>query len=190
MSFLYAPSDALSVADPESNQIDVWKIAAEHRQFSEATFSSSITESPVVVRTSGNLAPLAVNVSLPNITATPGLVVVPITVDDLTGQGIISWDMQITFDPTVVTPASTAYDTAGTLSSSTFVTPNTSFSGHLILGGFQTSVFSGSGTLIYLRFNVVGSQGQSTGLTFQNYTDPNSGFHYGFRFNEECRHLP
>ena len=136
---------------------------------------------PVVNETS---APLDIAVSLPNVSGTPGVISVPITVGDLTGQSIFSYDLQVTHDATIVTPASPAYDTAGTLSASTAITVNTTNSGHLILGGFQGMAFSGSGTLIYLRFNIIGTTGQVSPLTFQNYTDPASNPHPGFRFNE------
>ena len=43
---------------------------------------------------------------------------------------------------------------------------------------------NGSGTLINLRFDVVGSPGQSTTLVFTDFTDPSSIFHPGFTFNE------
>src|ERR1043166_3415099 len=94
---------------------------------------------PVVNETS---APLDSAVSLPTVSGTPGVISVPITVGDLTGQSIFSYDLQVTHDATIVTPASPAYDTAGTLSASTAITVNTTNSGHLILGGFQGMAFS------------------------------------------------
>ena len=129
-------------------------------------------------------APLAVTVSLPNLTATPGPITIPITVGDLTNQGVISYDMQITYDAAVLTPASPPFDVSGTMSSNSTITPNTNFAGHLILSGFQTATFAGSGTLINLKFNVIGAQGQSSAVQFQNYNDPQGNFHFGFRFNE------
>jgi hypothetical protein len=130
------------------------------------------------------VAPLDISVSLPNVSGTPGVIPVPITVASLTGQGVLSYDVQVTYDPAIVVPASPAYDTAGTLSSSTAITQNTSNPGHLIIGAFQGSAMAGSGTLIYLRFNIVGTTGQSSSLVFENYTDPASNPHPGFRFNE------
>lgn len=128
--------------------------------------------------------PLAVSVSLPSVGATPGIVLVPITVDDLTSLEIYSFDLQITHDPAVITPASPPFETNGTLTSAMAVTPNTTNPGHLLLGGFQGSPLDGAGVLLYLRFNVIGATGQSSALTFQNYVDPNSAPHPGFKFNE------
>jgi len=126
-----------------------------------------------------------VTVTLPSLSASPGsLVTVPITVGDTTGRSIISYDLQITYDPAVVQPASPAFDSTGTLSSAMSITPNTAFPGHFIISAFQAQNLSGSGTLLNLKFNVVGTSGQNTTLVFQDYTDPGNIPHPGFQFNE------
>src|SRR6185369_13106609 len=106
----------------------------------------------------------------------------PITVTDLTGLGARAYDLQVTYNPAVLQPLATPYDTSGTLSSGMIITPNATNSGHLIISAFQATDLSGSGTLLNLKFAVVGTAGQST-LTFENYTDPNTLVHAGFRFN-------
>src|SRR5262249_27428888 len=130
-------------------------------------------------------------VSLSNVTAPNGAVIsVPMTVSDLTGQGVRSYDLQVSFNSSIVTPCDATcggnnqpYDNSGTLSSGMSITPNANNAGHLIISAFQATDLSGSGTLLFLRFKVIGTNGQSTALTFQDYTDPNSIFHPGFRFN-------
>ena len=155
------------------------------------TFTPTNTPTHTPTATATNTAtatpagtPGAVPVSLPNISPFQGAVTVPITVGDLTGLSVISYDLQVSFDPTVVTPASPAFERAGTLSSAMSVTANTGNAGHLIITAFQPTNLAGSGTLLDLKFNVVGSPGQSTALTFENYVDPGSGSHIGFSFNE------
>jgi len=115
---------------------------------------------------------------------TGSIVTVPILVSDTTNQGIISYDLNVNYDPAVVQPAAPAFDIAGTLSSGMSITPNTANSGHLIISAFQGNPISGAGTLINLRFTIVGTAGQSTMLTFADYTDPGMTFHPGFAFNE------
>jgi len=105
-------------------------------------------------------------------------------VSDTTGLNIISYDLAVTYNPAVITPASPAYDTTGTLSSTMLITANTANSGHLIISGFQATSLVGAGTLINLKFNVVGSAGQVSPLVFQDYTDPGNTMHPGFSFNE------
>lgn len=122
--------------------------------------------------------------SLPNVNAAPGLLVIPVNVGNTTGQAIISYDLNVDFDPAIVQPAATPFDQAGTLSSAMAITPNSNYPGHLVISAFQGASLTGSGTLINLRFNVVGSPGQSTTLVFADFTDPSSIFHPGFVFNE------
>jgi hypothetical protein len=148
-----------------------------------ATSTPINTFTATATPTAGGTPP--VTVALPAVSASPGtLVTIPVTVGDTTGRGIISYDFQITFDPAVIQPASPAFDQTGTLSSGMLITPNTANAGHLILSAFQAANLSGSGTLVNLKFNVVGTVGQSTALAFADYTDPGNTFHPGFQFNE------
>jgi hypothetical protein len=123
-------------------------------------------------------------VILPVMTAPPGMITVPIAVGNLSGLDVRSYDFQVTFDSAVLMPASPAFSTSGTLSSSGTVNANTSNPGHLIISGFNYSPMINSGTLLNLLFNVVGSPGQSTTLVFEDYTDPGSRIHQSFIFNE------
>ena len=149
-----------------------------------ATATDTPTDTPTNTATAtATSTPLDVTVSLPDVFATPGTITLPITVSSLTGRGVISYDLQVTFDPAVVQPATTAYDTTGTISSGMSIAQNSSNAGHLIIGAFQGPPLVGSGTLINLIFDVVGT-GQSTNLIFEDYTDPAPLFHPGFRFNE------
>lgn len=127
-----------------------------------------------------------VRVSLPDLTLAQGTeITVPITVSDLTGLGVIAYDLQITFDPNVVIPASPPIDKAGTLSSQMMFSPNANYPGHLIIPAYQTAgALAGAGSLLNLKFTVVGTSEQSTQLAFENYTDPNNTFHPAFAFNE------
>jgi hypothetical protein len=127
---------------------------------------------------------VTVAVSLPNASgALNANVSIPITVGDLTGLGVRAYDLQVTFNPAILQPLTTPYDNAGTLSSGMLITPNANNAGHLIISAFQTTDLSGSGTLLNLRFKVVGAIGQSSTLVFADYTDPNPRFHPGFQFN-------
>jgi len=150
-------------------------------------FSNEQTAEPVTVAktdTSESSQAFAVTASLPNLTETPGNITIPLTVGDMTGEGIFSFDIQITFDPAVILPTGSGIDIAGTLSSGAAVTSGVTNAGHLIISGFQATEFSGAGTLVNLKFTVQNNLGASTNLTFENYTDPGSVFHPGFSFNE------
>lgn len=153
-----------------------------------ASFTPTAANTATITATSTATATPAgtgVPVSLPNLTALSGsAVTVPITVGNTTGRGIISYDLQVTFDPTVMTPASPPFDRTGTVSSGMSVTPNANIPGHLIITAFQAVNLTGAGTLLNLKFNVVGSAGEATTLAFEDYKDANMQLHRGFVFNE------
>ena len=131
--------------------------------------------------------PGTVAVSLPTLSATPGILIVPIAVDDVTGLGIISYEFQVTFDPTVIQPVLPfPYAWEGTLGGQAWsLTKNSNNPGHLIISGWTLGPeLTGSGILTNLRFHVIGAPGQSTALTFENYTDPGGRVHQAFLFNE------
>jgi len=77
-----------------------------------------------------------------------------------------------------------SYDVTGTLSSNMSITANAANLGHFIISAFQSTNLAGSGTLINIRFSVLGSSGQFSPLQFEDYTDPSNIFHPGFQFNE------
>jgi hypothetical protein len=116
-----------------------------------------------------------ISVSIPtNLTVSQGSVItVPINVGNLTGQGVVSYDFTLAFSSSVLSAAGPAFDASGTLSSGMTVTPNTSTPGQITISAFGISPLSGSGTLLNLRFNVVGAPNSTTGLNFSL-----------FRFNE------
>jgi hypothetical protein len=125
-----------------------------------------------------------VTVTLPRIKAPVGAnITIPVKVDDLTGRGVRAVDLQVSFDPTLLRPQAVPFDTTGTLTSGMIITPNAANDGHLILSAFQTTDIAGTGTLINLKFTVVGTAGQLAYLSFENYADPNLLVHPAVRFN-------
>lgn len=129
--------------------------------------------------------PGTIAVSLPTMNA-DGTAIVPVTVGDLTGLGAISFEFQVTFDPAVLRPMTQPVSSTGTLTGdgTWLIFRNADNAGHLIVSGFSTNPLTGSGTLIDLRFDVIGAPGQSTALTFEDYTDPSGRAHQSFLFNE------
>ena len=93
---------------------------------------------------------------------------VPVTTSDLTGLNVISFDIQITYDPAVV--SSTGVSTGGTLSSGLTVTVNEPTPGTLLISGYGTTPLAGSGTLFNIGFDATGPIGSSTLLNFPAFT--------------------
>ena len=148
---------------------------------------SGLTAIPLVGRVSDNPDPsgpqsqgpskgapagASIAVALPNTSASAGAanVMVPVIVGDTTGQNIIGYDFTFTFNTSVIQLANPAFETNGTLSTGWSITPNTSTPGQIRIVAFNSQPLSGSGTLIFIKFNVVGSQGSMTPLTWTNFT--------------------
>lgn len=108
------------------------------------------------------------NVAVPPSTMVPRNTqfTVPITTDDLTGRGVISYDFTLNYDPSVVTPISV--NNAGTLSSGMDITYNNT-SGSLIVGAAGTVPLSGSGTLLTVTFISTSGIGTTSPLNFQSF---------------------
>jgi len=102
-----------------------------------------------------------------------GSLMVPVTVPDLTGRSIVSYDFTITFDPSVLRPSNPPVDKTSTLSSAMTITTNTATPGRLTVSGFGTAPLSGAGTLLNLKFDLIGSSSACSNLTWAS-----------FRFNE------
>ncbi|MBS1796577.1 MAG: carboxypeptidase regulatory-like domain-containing protein [Acidobacteria bacterium] len=95
---------------------------------------------------------------------------VPVNVGDTTGQGILSYDFTLAYDPAVLVPQVVPADASGTLSSAFTITVNPNTPGTLVVSGFGTSVLSGAGTLLNLKFNVVGNYPSCSALNFTALT--------------------
>jgi len=126
-------------------------------------------------------ATASLTVTLPSLTAAPGTagLTVPVAISGTlaAGDNVLGYRLVINFDPTRVVPSNPSFSTAGTISSSGNVTDNTSTPGQLVLlvDFLNPLVFSGSQTLINVKFNVVGTAGQMTNLTWNPTFPPEFG---------------
>ena len=111
----------------------------------------------------------ATEVYLPVASAWPGdTLSVPVQVEDVTGLGIISALLHLTFSSDVLAPLGVS--TEGTLSSVwDSVVSNTTLPGRMLVGmaGREDRALSGSGTLASLQFEVVGTPGNTTRIHFE-----------------------
>lgn len=109
-------------------------------------------------------------VTLPQASGNAGTsAMLAISTTSLAGLGVVAYDFTLNFDQNVLQLQNPAFDSASTLSSTMTITPNTSTAGRLTISAFGTTALSGAGTLINLKFNVVGGAGSTTALTFQRF---------------------
>ncbi len=109
-------------------------------------------------------------ISLPMLTAANGAsLTIPLNVGGtLTAQDdIIAYDLIVTFDPTVLKLQATPVDATGTLSSGLTVTPNAGTAGQLTVSAFGVNAIVGTGTLLNLKFEVIGAPGSLSVLKIQ-----------------------
>jgi Cohesin domain/Carboxypeptidase regulatory-like domain/Dockerin type I domain len=139
---------------------------------------------PAGAQTGDSCIPISIGADLHG--PTNDTVTVPITAGDLTGAGAIAYDFIISFDPNVIHPnSSNPVDKTGTLSSNLSITPNTGVAGQLRVSAFGVNPLSGAGTLLNLRFDVIGTTGTETNLAWThivlnegNPCNISSGGHY------------
>jgi Tol biopolymer transport system component len=112
-----------------------------------------------------------VNVDIPDdLAAEQGATLtVPIIVSDTTGKGVISYDFALNFDSTVLQPQPIAYDKAGTLSAGFEINAGTGTPGRVVISGFGSAPLSGAGTLLKLKFNVIGTAPTTSLLTLSPF---------------------
>ena len=130
-----------------------------------ATATTVTPNTPTATSTSSGSA---VAVSLPaNATGANGTqVIIPVTIGNTTGRGIISFDAVITFNSAVLNAVSVA---AGAVPAGWSITANTGVAGQVNISGFNATPLSGSGTLLDITFNVVGTNGSTSALTLSSF---------------------
>ena len=95
--------------------------------------------------------------------------IMPISVADTTGRGIIAYQFDLHFDPTVIQPQGTPVEVSGTLSSGLAAVYNPFNPGLLKVAVYGAYPLTGSGTLIKLRFKAVGAVGSVTQVRWSNF---------------------
>lgn len=115
-----------------------------------------------------------VRASVPNVEAPAGSVVsVPLTIDNLKGSPIGSYEFDIEYDPAVLEPFAVAASVAGTISDGLSVISNSPQPGVLKVVVYGAMPVRGDGVYVNLRFSTIGGEGTNSPLIIR-----------GFRFND------
>jgi parallel beta-helix repeat protein len=93
-------------------------------------------------------------------------VTVDVNVDDTTGNGLISTDFTLTYDPSVVTYNSFSL---GTVTAASGFSVNASTPGVIVVSIFRATPWSGAGSLASITFNAVGLPGSSSAVAFTSF---------------------
>ncbi|HEX8196462.1 MAG TPA: carboxypeptidase regulatory-like domain-containing protein [Pyrinomonadaceae bacterium] len=96
------------------------------------------------------------------------IVLIPVQLANQSRKQIFGYSFAVRFDPNVLQPEANATETAGTLSNGLTIVCDTNSSGRIgISASSPSNAISASGTLLYLRFKVVGAPLQSSTVKFQ-----------------------
>ena len=107
-------------------------------------------------------------VKLPLIeTPTDGEIIVPVTVQSVANKGIISYEFELRYDPSVIQPEVNPVDTDGTVSSRLSVAANTEEPGLLRVAVYGPLPISSNGVLLNLKFTAIGAPGAVSPLVWE-----------------------
>jgi hypothetical protein len=128
-------------------------------------------DSPLTVG-EGNFGSMAANggqpdivVSLPKIvTHAEKEIIIPVTVQGLANKGVIAYEFDLRYDPSVIRPLLNAVDIAGTISRSLTPVINASEPGLLRVVMYGPMALTGNGILLNLKFTAVGTPGSTSPL--------------------------
>jgi len=94
------------------------------------------------------------------------VITIPVALKFVGTTALRAYQFDLIYDPSVLQLEVTAVDTAGTLSSGLAVVTNGLQPGQLRLAVYGTNSISSSGTLLNLKFRVIGPIGSSSNLVF------------------------
>ena len=95
-------------------------------------------------------------------------IVVPVSVQGTADRGIISYEFDLRYDPSVIQPLENPVDVAGTVSRGLSVVTNATEPGLLRVVVYGAMPIDGDGVLLKLRFAAVGGVGSISNLKFEN----------------------
>ncbi len=130
--------------------------AGFHESFAAARFLSDPVLSEFGKTNIHIFTPPVVVTAPTTVQVTPGTFNVPITVDDVTGDEINSFQFELVFDPDVIVPNGSNFgcSTVGTIAAGYSVACNVSPAGHLLVSVSNPTAgtLSGSGTILNIGF--------------------------------------
>ncbi|MDQ4120469.1 MAG: cohesin domain-containing protein [Acidobacteriota bacterium] len=151
------------VIEPERQQTELTEKA------DTGTETTANLEKPDVVKDAEAILSLPENA----FAAHGSIVTIPIYLTNSANKKISSYNFAVLFDPNVLQPESTATETSNSLSGKGFtIVSDTSPAGRIgIAASALDNSITASGTLLYLRFRIIGSTNglsqTSTGLSFE-----------------------
>jgi hypothetical protein len=116
----------------------------------------------------GRVAETPITVSAKSVSAAPGKeIVIPVSVEGVTGKDIISYEFTVRYDPAVIQPLEDPVDVAGTVSRGQMAVANPHEPGLLRVVLYGPIPVDENGVLLNLRFKAVGAFGSISPLILE-----------------------
>ena len=110
----------------------------------------------------------SIAVYMPNLVASADKeVIIPVSVQGVANKGIISYEFDLRYDPSVLKPLSDPVDLAGTVSRGLTAVANPNEPGLLRVVVYGPMPIDGNGVLLNLKFTAVGAPGSVSPLTWE-----------------------
>ncbi|MBK8466778.1 MAG: VCBS repeat-containing protein [Chloracidobacterium sp.] len=96
-------------------------------------------------------------------------VAVPVRVEGVANKGVIAYEFELRYDPSVIQPEGTGVDITKTVSGQFTAVSNAEEPGLLRVAVYGTMPITGNGILLNLRFTSVGASGTGSQLTWERF---------------------
>ncbi len=101
------------------------------------------------------------------VTPADGEVFIPVIIEGAADKGIISYEFDLRYDPSVIEPQKKPVELTGTASSKLLAVANTDETGLLRVAVYGAKALEANGVLLNLRFTAVGAPGSMSPLTWE-----------------------
>lgn len=168
-----------SLAATDESEHESEKLA-ESSTVSESDTSALETEKTVdenQTETHGKAEAMEISIPDDPAAARESTVSIPVRLANQSGKQISAYRFAVRFDPNVLQPEADIAETAETLSRGFTIVSDTKTKGRIgIAASNPNAAITDSGTLLYLRFKVVGAARQSTTVRFQTGASDKAAF--------------
>jgi hypothetical protein len=109
----------------------------------------------------------SIKLSLPSLTVSPGVAVIPLMLANYNGQIVTSYQFELRYNPSVLVPDVAPIDLTTSTSAGYGFEFNASEPGVLRVAAYGVNPVAGNGTLANLRFNVIGQARSRSDLVLE-----------------------
>ena len=180
-SFDSALVASYAVSAPNTGQTGTWRFSPVN--VSHPSISSSIAGEDYIALLMGDVSgnwvdtgarpsiasgpEKPVRLTIPAVSTSTGTINVPVSVKGIAGKGIISYEFDLRYDPSVIMPMKDAIELGQTVSRGCSIAVNAQEPGLVRVAVYGASAIEENGILLNLRFSSVGKPGSDSQLKWE-----------------------